>query len=89
LKNQLGKYVTVPTEANQADEPLVFSDRCELLSSALAELPYEQREAVVLKIKQGMTLRQIARLQGVSISTAHGRYRYGLDKLRALLDGEI
>jgi RNA polymerase sigma-70 factor (ECF subfamily) len=89
MKNLIGKYATMSTEANQADEPLVFSDRCELLSSALVELPYEQREAVVLKIKQYMTLKQIARLQGVSISTAHGRYRYGLDKLRALLNGEI
>ncbi|MHC4121141.1 MAG: RNA polymerase sigma factor [Planctomycetota bacterium] len=89
LKNQLGKYVAVPTEANQADEPLVLSDQCELLSNALGELPYDQREAVVLKVKQNMTLRQIAKLQGVSISTVHGRYRYGLDKLRALLDGEI
>jgi RNA polymerase sigma-70 factor (ECF subfamily) len=52
-------------------------------------LPYEQREAVVLKVKQNMTLKEIAKLQGVSISTVHGRYRYGLDKLRALLDGEI
>jgi DNA-directed RNA polymerase specialized sigma24 family protein len=36
-----------------------------------------------------MTLREIAKFQGVSISTVHGRYRYGLKKLRTLLDGEI
>ena len=89
LKNQLDKYATAPPDANQADKPLVYSEQFEQFSSALAELPYEQREAVVLKVKQNMTLRQIAKLQGVSISTAHGRYRYGLDKLRALLDGEI
>ena len=79
----------VSHEANRADEPLVYNERCERLSGALAELPYEQREAVVLKVKQNMTLKEIAKLQGVSISTAHGRYRYGLDKLRALLNGEI
>ena len=82
-------YAAFSPKTSQADEPLVYSERCERLGRALAELPYEQREAVVLKVKQNMTLRQIAKLQGVSISTAHGRYRYGLDKLKALLDGEI
>ena len=71
------------------DRSLLYSERCERLSAALAQLPYEQREAVVLKVKHEMKLRDIARLQGVSISTAHGRYRYGLDKLRILLNGEI
>ena len=89
LNRRMDKYATAPPDASQADKPLVYGEQCEQLSHALAELPYEQREAVVLKVKQNMTLRQIAKLQGVSISTAHGRYRYGLDKLRALLDGEI
>jgi RNA polymerase sigma factor (sigma-70 family) len=78
-----------PLTADGPEQSLVYSERCERLSRALAELPYEQREVVILKIKQEMTLRQIARLQGVSISTAHGRYRYGMEKLRALLDGEV
>jgi RNA polymerase sigma-70 factor (ECF subfamily) len=82
-------HAVVSTEPDGPDESLVYSERCERLSRALTELPYEQREVVVLKIRQEMTLRQIAKLQGVSISTAHGRYRYGMEKLRALLDGEI
>ena len=89
LHRRMSKYATVPPDASQADEPLVYSERCERLSHALAELPYEQREAVVLKVKQSMTLKEIAKLQGVSTSTVHGRYRYGLDKLRALLNSEI
>ncbi|UCD51933.1 MAG: sigma-70 family RNA polymerase sigma factor [Phycisphaerales bacterium] len=68
---------------------LVYDERCERLSAALARLPYEQREAVVLKVKHEMKLKDIARLQGVSISTVHGRYRYGMEKLRALLDGDM
>jgi len=78
-----------PASVEAAEQPLVYSERCEQLSDALAELPYEQREAVVLKLKHEMTLKEIARLQGVSISTVHGRYRYGLDKLRTQLNGEI
>jgi RNA polymerase sigma-70 factor (ECF subfamily) len=89
LQRRMSKYATAHANAGQADQPLVYSERCDRLSRALAELPYEQREAVLLKVKQDMTLKQIAKLQGVSVSTVHGRYRYGLEKLRALLDSEI
>jgi RNA polymerase sigma-70 factor (ECF subfamily) len=88
--NRRGReYVTVAPDVSRADESLIYSERCEWLSGALASLPYEQCEAVVLKVKQNMSLKEIAKIQGVSISTVHGRYRYGLDKLRALLNGEI
>jgi RNA polymerase sigma-70 factor (ECF subfamily) len=80
---------TTPFAADEADRSLVYSERCARLGQALAELPYEQREAVVLKVKDGLRLKDIARLQNVSISTVHGRYRYGMDKLRMLLNGEI
>ena len=76
-------------EPQEPEQSLVYSERCERLSRALAELPYEQREVVVLKVKNGLKLKDIARLQNVSISTVHGRYRYGMDKLRTLLNGEI
>ena len=89
LRSRMSKYATVHANASQAGQALVYSERCDRLSRALAELPYEQREAVLLKVKQNMTLKQIAKLQGVSVSTVHGRYRYGLEKLRALLDSEI
>ena len=56
---------------------------------ALSRIPYEQREAVVLHLKGGMKFKEIARLQGVSLSTTHGRYRYGLDKLRSQLNSEV
>jgi RNA polymerase sigma-70 factor (ECF subfamily) len=80
---------THPADVDRSDQPLIYNERCARLSAALAELPYEQREAIVLKTRQEMKLRDIARLQGVSVSTAHGRYRYGMKKLRALLNGEI
>lgn len=59
------------------------------LRQAISQIPYEQREAVMLHLKGGMKFREIANLQGVSVSTIHGRYRYGLDKLRSLLNSEV
>jgi len=59
------------------------------LRQAISQIPYEQREAVMLHLKGGMKFREIAKLQGVSVSTIHGRYRYGLDKLRSMLNSEL
>jgi RNA polymerase sigma-70 factor (ECF subfamily) len=52
-------------------------------------LPYEQREVVLLHLRGGMRFVEIARSQNVSVNTALGRYRYGLEKLRTKLNGEI
>jgi RNA polymerase sigma-70 factor (ECF subfamily) len=56
------------------------------LRRALNQIPYEQREVVMLHLKGGLKFREIATVQGVSLSTTHGRYRYGLDKLRSILN---
>jgi len=55
------------------------------LESALAELPVEQREVVVLKLWEERTFDEISHICGIPLNTAASRYRYGLDKLRGLL----
>ncbi len=55
----------------------------------LAELPGPQREVIVLKIWHEYTFEEIGELLDVSPNTAAGRYRYGLEKMRACLKGEI
>jgi RNA polymerase sigma factor (sigma-70 family) len=59
------------------------------LDAAMAELPDEQREAIVLHVQSRLPFREIARLREISINTAMSRYRYGLDKLRSILNGEL
>jgi RNA polymerase sigma-70 factor (ECF subfamily) len=54
----------------------------------MARLPYEQREVFVLRVQGQMKFRQIASVQGVSVNSAHSRYRYALDRLRSLLQEE-
>jgi RNA polymerase sigma-70 factor (ECF subfamily) len=68
---------------------LVLNEQLELLARALAELPYEQREVIALHMQADMSLREIAKLQSESANTVAGRYRYGMNKLRALLDAEV
>jgi RNA polymerase sigma-70 factor, ECF subfamily len=55
------------------------------LERALGALPPEQREVVHLKMYAGMTFQEIATHTGESINTIASRYRYALDKLKALL----
>jgi RNA polymerase sigma-70 factor (ECF subfamily) len=71
------------------DVRIVATEQSLMVSMAMTQLPYEQREVVALHLNADMTFREIARLQGTSVSTAKGRYRYGLDKLRSILDGRL
>ena len=49
---------------------------------ALADLPDEQREVVVMRIWSGLTIEEIATVSGISLNTVASRYRYALQKLR-------
>ena len=57
----------------------------EEIQAALAKLPPEQAEVVVLKIYQDMTFGEIGAVLEVSPDTAASRYRYALEKLRRIL----
>jgi len=67
----------------------VFGEQLRQLNEGLGWLSYEQREVVLLRIYSGLKFKAIAESQGVSISTVQGRYRYGLEKLRSLLNSEV
>jgi RNA polymerase sigma factor (sigma-70 family) len=85
----LNKVENAASEGASAVHLAIRSEQLQKVSHALAELPYEQREAIVLRLHGDMRFRQIAKLQKVSVKTAQSRYRYGLDKLRSTLNGEV
>ena len=63
----------------------IFGEQAGRLTDALARLPLEQRETIVLHLNAGMKFKEIALIQGIPLSTVQGRYRYGLEKLRTIL----
>lgn len=67
---------------------IIENEQINQLNNALSQLSYEQREVVSLHLQGEIKFREIAELQGVSINTIQSRYRYGLDKLRSILDSE-
>ncbi|MBN1124106.1 MAG: sigma-70 family RNA polymerase sigma factor [Sedimentisphaerales bacterium] len=93
----LQRRTTVPLDKIRQDstpqaEPQHATQRSEVMQrmhEAMLELPEEQRETIVLHLQSRMRFREIARHKGISVNTAMSRYRYGLNKLRSALDGEL
>jgi len=79
----------IPSMTRRPDQWAVLSERLERLSRAMVCLPYEQREVITLRMEADMTFRQIAGVQETSVSTVNARYRYGIEKLRSLLNSEV
>jgi RNA polymerase sigma-70 factor (ECF subfamily) len=75
-----------------SDDPLqaiMCNEQLQQLSCAMAQLPYDQREVIMLHFQAGMTFRKIGNSLGVSSNTTKSRYRYGIEKLRTILNGEV
>lgn len=76
-------------ESPAPDDAAMQSEQAVLIEQAMAQLPYGQREAVILHLQVGLKFREIANAQNVSINTIQSRYRYGLERLRSLLNGKV
>ena len=85
----LNEVEPVVSDSDRPDFSAMFGEELQRLTWALAQLPYQQREALLLHVYSGMKFKEIAKLSGESINTLKGRYRYGLDKLRSLLNSEV
>jgi RNA polymerase sigma-70 factor (ECF subfamily) len=82
-------YLNPVEDSDSPEVRVMANETSRLVASAMGQLPYEQREVIVLHLNAGMTFRQIARVGNTSISTAKGRYRYGIEKLRSILNGKL
>jgi len=67
---------------------LADRDLGDRIAAAVASLPVEQKDVFVMRVKAGLSFKEIARIQKVSINTALARMQYALSKLRPLLRSE-
>jgi len=89
-RNAMAKQAKkTPAGTKSTIQLAICSEELEKLSCALGELPYEQREVIALYIHGKLRFRQIAELQNISTKTVQSRYRYGLDKLRSIMNGKV
>ena len=56
------------------------------LQRAIEDLPEEQREVVLLRLEQELSLEEIGAITGAGRETVKSRLRYAMDKLRARLN---
>jgi len=71
-----------------ADEALERVMRSDRVRAALATLPPEQREVLVLSFYRGLTQAEIAARTGAPLGTVKGRVRLAMARLRGELAGE-
>jgi RNA polymerase sigma-70 factor (ECF subfamily) len=86
---RLDEAEIIRSDSNGPERLAIASEELYRIEGAMVQLPYEQREVIILHLQGGMRFRAIAHSQGVSINTIQSRYRYGLNKLRSLLNGEV
>ena len=79
---------SVGSDSDGPPELMICNEQLKQLSDAMAQLPYDQRGVVMLHFQAAMTFRKIAKSLDISVNTAKSRYRYGMDKLRRILDDE-
>ncbi len=97
-RDQLRRANRVAVSLEKANEPAsecgnpaaqAIDDECAArVVASLGVLPQEQREVIVLHLQGQMTFKDIARNLGISINTVQSRYRYGVGKLKVLLNVE-
>ncbi len=64
-------------------------ERDDILRKAIAELPAEQREAILLKAFAGLTFEQAGEVANVPPKTIATRYRRALQQLESRLQGRL
>jgi RNA polymerase sigma factor (sigma-70 family) len=69
-------------------EEVVAADTLGRVRVALADLPIDQRRAVLLASMYGWSAAEISRAEAIPLGTAKGRIRLGMAKLRGALEIE-
>jgi len=86
---QLNEAEAYGKDCHRPDRLAISVELYRRIEQAMAQLPYDQREVIILHLQSGIKFRTIAESLNISINTVQSRYRYGLDKLRSLLDIEV
>jgi len=77
------------SQVSRPDQWAILNEQMHQLSDAMTQLSFEQREVISLRFEASLPFRQIAKIQNSPINTVEGRYRYGMEKLRSLMNSEV
>ena len=77
------------SQISRPDQWAVLNEQMHQLCDAMTQLSFEQREVISLRFEACLAFWQIAKIQNSPINTVEGRYRYGMEKLRSLMNSEV
>lgn len=80
-EEQLSHLQLVPADAEPPDAAAIKSQQASELHAALANLPEDQRTAIILKEYHGLKFREIAEILETPESTVKSRLYHGLESL--------
>ncbi len=78
-------FDTLPLEDRNIEEKLITEQIHLDVRRLIEELPFDQREVVIMRHFANMSFKEIADTTNVSINTSLGRMRYALINLRKLI----
>lgn len=71
------------------ESDVLTSELSDKIKKAMSDLPDEQKDVILMRIGHNMKFRQIADMMCISANTARSRYRYGIEKLQAVMNREV
>ena len=78
-------FDTIQLEDKNIDDKMIADQIQSTVRALIEQLPYDQREVVIMRHFANMSFKEIADATGVSINTSLGRMRYALINLRKLI----
>ena len=81
-------FLALVSNERVPEEIVATADSVGRVRVALADLPIDQRRAVLLAAMYGWSAAEIARADAIPLGTAKGRIRLGMAKLRGALESE-
>lgn len=92
-KRRTNRERVVMDERPTHEEPMLVSieddERRKAIELAMADLPHEQREVLVMKTWGGLSFKEIGEALNIPLNTAASRYRYALEGMRKTLAAEV
>ena len=78
-------FDTIPLEDTNIEDKMIADQIQTTVRALIEQLPYDQREVVIMRHFANMSFKEIADATGVSINTSLSRMRYALINLRKLI----
>ena len=75
-------------DREKKDDPMESVELELLLNELLGQLEMEQREVIILRIREELKFREIAEILRCPLSTVKSRYRLGIEKMRTALEAQ-